>query len=289
MARPTNAAARGEPAGPGGAPAPDPVLAGGVAIGEGTFTLIARSPAAVDAERLLEAARLAREARAGLLDVGRAWERLGCEAVEACQRASGLRVVCAVGGPGDLAVAAPVAAMLRVPATALESSLLPRALGTAGLPVLLERRPGSSVQAWLRAAERVQREGNPEVVLCDPGDDLAAVPSLRAAGARPLVVDASGAQRAGGDAAALARAAAAVGADGVSIRVDGGLDGLSSELAAVAAAVGRRMAGRRIRYVGGRDVNGGVRGIPRGVQGTSTGRSGGSGRLAEPTERWRLP
>jgi 3-deoxy-D-arabino-heptulosonate 7-phosphate (DAHP) synthase len=264
MARPTNAAARGEPARAGGAPAPDPVVAGGVAIGSGTFTLIVHSPAAVDPERLLEAARLAREARAGLLDVGRAWEALGAEAVEACRRASGLAVVCAVREPGEVAAAGPVAGMLRVPATALEASLLPRALGTAGLPVLLERERGSSVQAWLRAAERIEQEGNPEVVLCDPGDDLAAVPSLRAAAARPLVVDAGqGAHR---DAAALARAAAAVGADGVTIRVDGDLGGLSSELDAVAAAVGRRMAGRRIRYVGGQ----------------------GAGRqAADPTGRWR--
>jgi 3-deoxy-D-arabino-heptulosonate 7-phosphate (DAHP) synthase len=264
-------------------------VAGGVAIGSGTFTLIARSPAAVDAERLLEAARLARQARAGLLDVGRAWDRLGAEAVAACQRASGLGAICTVREPGDVAAAAPLAVMLRVEAAALEGSLLPRALGTAGLPVLLERDPGVTVREWLCAAGRIQQEGDPEVVLCDLGEDLAALPSLRAAGARPLVVDASGAQRAGGDAAALARAAAAVGADGVSIRVDGGLDGLSSELAAVAAAVGRRMAGRRIRYVGGGDVSGGVRGTPRGVLGTSAGRSGGSGRLAEPSERWRRP
>jgi 3-deoxy-D-arabino-heptulosonate 7-phosphate (DAHP) synthase len=267
MARPTNAAARGEPAGTGGAPAPDPVVAGGVAIGSGTFTLIARSHGErLDAERLLEAARLAREARAGLLDVGRAWEALGAEAVEACQRASGLGAVCAVEAPGDVAAAAAAAAMLRVPSSALEGSLLPRALGTAGLPVLLERVPGWSVQAWLRAADRAAQEGNPEVVLCDPGDDLAAVPSLRAAGARPLVVDASPARQGRRDAAALARAAAAVGADGVTIGVDAALDGLSSELDAVAAAVGRRMAGRRIRYVGGQ-------GIPR--------------QAGDPGERWR--
>lgn len=270
MARPSNAAARGEPGVPGaaGARAPDPVVACGVAIGSGTFTLIARAQgvsggdvAAACAGELLEAARLARQARAGLLDVGRAWETLGAEAVEACQRGSGLTLICAVSKPGDLASAAEVAGMLRVPASALAGSLLARALGRAGLPVLLVRDQDANVQAWLHAAERLDQEGNPEVVLCDPGADLAAVPSLRAAGGRPLVVDAGdptdrapadGSGAMGGSAAALARAAAAVGADGVSIAVDGGLDGLSSELDAVAAAVGRRMAGRRIRYVGGR-------------------------------------
>jgi 3-deoxy-7-phosphoheptulonate synthase len=272
MARPTNAAARGDPGTPGapGAHAPDPVVAGGVAIGSGTFTLIAKAPGGDGggAGQLLEAARLARQARAGLLDVGRAWETLGVEAVESCQRGSGLATVCAVRQPADLASAAEVAGMLRVPATAVAGSLLARALGRAGLPVLLVRDQDVSVQAWLRAAERLEQEGNPQVVLCDADADLAAVPSLRAAGGRPLVVDAGGTPGAPGapgargasgalggqvgNAAALARAAAAVGADGVSIAVDDALDGLSSELDAVAAAVGRRMAGRRIRYVDGR-------------------------------------
>ncbi len=255
MARPTYATAPEEPGGaggPAGAGEPAPVVAGGVAVGSGTFTLIARSPApaAREAERLLEAAGLAREARAGLLDVGRAWETLGAEAVDACRRASGLGAVCAVREPGDVAAVAGVASMLRVPAAALAGSLLPRALGSAGLPVLLERDPAAGVQAWLRAADRIAQEGNPEVVLCDPGLDLPSLLSLRAAGGRPLVVDVTAAGRAPAGAAALARAAAAVGADGVAIGVDDKLDGLSSELDAVAAAVGRRMAGRRIRYVG---------------------------------------
>jgi 3-deoxy-D-arabino-heptulosonate 7-phosphate (DAHP) synthase len=91
------------------------------------------------------------------------------------------------------------------------------------------------------------------------------VPSLRAASGLALVIDASGVERSHHNAAALARAAAAVCADGVVIGVDprpgtargrpagmaaDELDGLASELEAVSAAVGRRMAGRRIRYVG---------------------------------------
>jgi len=251
MVGPTNAAARG-------VPAADPVVAGGVAIGSGTFTLIARCPAGADGERLLEAARLAREARAGLLDVDRAWESAGAEAVDACRRASGLGPVCAVREPGDLAEAAPPAAALRVDAAALDGSLLPRALATAGVPVLLERGHGCTVEDWLRAADRLRLEGGVEVVLCDPGDDLGALPAVLGTGGRPVVVDAS---RAGG---ALARAAAALGADGVVVGVDGALDGLSSELDAVAAAVGRRMAARRIRYVG-------------------------QGALGDPVQRWRRP
>jgi 3-deoxy-7-phosphoheptulonate synthase len=259
MARPTQATAREEPAA---------VLAGGVAIGSGTFSLIVRVPAQPAAAELEEAAALALRARAGLLDVGRAWRSPGPEAVSACQRASGLPAVCAVAQPGEVAAAAGAAAMLRVPAAALAGSLLARALGRCGRPVLLEWDP-AGVEAWLRAAERVAREGG-RVVLCATGGpgqapalDLAAVPSLRATSGLPVVVDASGAERGRRDAAALARAAAAVCADGVIVGVDprpgaatGGmaadeLDGLASELEAVTAAVGRRMAGRRIRYVGG--------------------------------------
>jgi 3-deoxy-7-phosphoheptulonate synthase len=285
MTRPTSATARYEPEGVAASGEPAEVLAGGVAIGSGTFTLIARSAGSATVEEFEEAAVLALQARAGLLDLGRAWETLGLEQVAACQRSSGLPVVCAVREPGEAAAVAEVAGMLRVRAGALAGSLLARALGRAGCPVLLERDPAgpAGVEAWLRAAGRIVEEGNEQVVLCAPGGgwglapggeavpagapglDLAAVPSLRAASGLPLVVDASGVERGHRNAAALARAAAAVCADGVVIGVDprpdpaagrplgmaaDELDGLASELEAVTAAVGRRMAGRRIRYVG---------------------------------------
>jgi len=273
MVRPTSATARDEPAA---------VLAGGVAIGSGTFTLIARSPAGGGVDEVEEAAGLSLQARAGLLDIGRAWEALGIAAVAACERASGLPTVCAVSEPGEVAAVAEVAGMLRVPAGAPAGGPLARALGRAGCPVLLERGP-VGIQVWLRAAERIAQEGG-QVVLCAagggpaavpgtevmtagaPGLDLAALPSLRAASGLPLVVDASGVERGHHNAAALVRAAAAVCADGVVVGVDPRpgaaagqpagmaaeeLDGLASELEAVTAAVGRRMAGRRIRYVGG--------------------------------------
>jgi 3-deoxy-7-phosphoheptulonate synthase len=265
MVRPTYAVARDELEGAAGRGEPAAVLAGGVAIGSGTFTLIASSPATASTEEIEEAAVLALQARAGLLDVGRAWETLGLEAVAACQRSSGLPTVCAISRPDEVAAAAAVAGMLRVPAAALSGSLLARALGRTGRPVLLERHP-SGVQAWLRAAERIAHEGNTQIVLCAPaGLDLAAVPSLRAGSGLPLVVDATSVERGHRDAAALARATAAVCADGVVIGVDprpgtagdrpagmaaDELDGLTSELEAVTAAVGRRMARRRIRYVG---------------------------------------
>jgi 3-deoxy-D-arabino-heptulosonate 7-phosphate (DAHP) synthase len=277
MVRPTSATAREAPEGTAGSAEPAVVLAGGVAIGSDTFTLIARTPGGrAGVAAVEEAAALALRARAGLLDIGRDWEPLGLELVAACQRAGGLPLVCGVSQPGEVAALAAVAGMLRVPAAALDSRPLARALGRSGCPVLLEGDP-AGVRSWLRAAERIVAEGNDQVVLCAAGGwappagaawlDLAAVPSLRVASGLPLVIDASRAQRGHHNAAALARAAAAVCADGVVVGVDprpgpaGGqpqpaglaadeLDGLASELEAVAAAVGRRMAGRRIRYVG---------------------------------------
>jgi 3-deoxy-D-arabino-heptulosonate 7-phosphate (DAHP) synthase len=277
--------AREEPGEAAGQGEPAAVLAGGVALGSGTFTLIARAPAGGGVEVVEETAGLALQARAGLLDVGRALQALGPAAVAACERASGgLPVVCAVSAPAEVAEAAEAAAMLRVPAAAAAGDdLLARMLGRAGCPVLLERGP-TTVEAWLHAAGRIAREGG-QVVLCaaggpspgtgpevEPGLDLAAVPSLRAAGGLPLVVDATGVERGHRNAAALARAAAAVCADGVVVGVaprhgDGEpagmaaeeLDGLASELEAVTAAVGRRMAARRIRYVGGRGDGAGAR------------------------------
>jgi 3-deoxy-7-phosphoheptulonate synthase len=214
-------------------PAPDPA-----GIGPGTFTLIVRaagSPA--------EVSGAARAAGAGAIQLREP------------AHGAGLPVVVAVRDPGELPAAAD---LLRLEGAADEGLL--RAAGRSGVPVLLEPAPAADPDAWLRAAD-VAGEAGARVVLCAaagaPALDLALVPRLQAGG-RSLVVDTAASGRADG-VAALARAAAAAGADGVVVDLDlgGGLGlgadalaALARELDEVAAVVGRRMAGRRIRYVG---------------------------------------
>jgi 3-deoxy-7-phosphoheptulonate synthase len=103
----------------------------------------------------------------------------------------------------------------------------------AGKPVLLKRHYGSSLRDWLGAAEYLLYHGNPNVVLCERGVaaphthqpasrfivDLQVVPAVRDYSHLPVIVDPSHATFRREYVAPIARAALAVGADGVMVDV----------------------------------------------------------------------
>ena len=105
-----------------------------------------------------------------------------------------------------------------------------RSPGKLGKPVLLKRGLRSSLDELLMAADYVLKEGNERVMLCERGIrtfetatrftlDLSAVPWLKLHTHLPVIVDPS---HASGDrrlVEPLARAAAAVGADGIIVEV----------------------------------------------------------------------
>jgi 3-deoxy-7-phosphoheptulonate synthase len=107
--------------------------------------------------------------------------------------------------------------------------------GKLGKPVLLKRGLSSSLDELLMAADYVLKEGNERVMLCERGIrtfetamrftlDLGAVPYLKLHTHLPVIVDpshASGDRRLVGP---LARAAAAIGADGIIVEVAEGPD-----------------------------------------------------------------
>ena len=102
--------------------------------------------------------------------------------------------------------------------------------GKLGKPVLLKRGLSSSLDELLMAADYILKEGNERVMLCERGIrtfetatrftlDLSAVPWLKLHTHLPVIVDPS---HASGDrrlVEPLARAAAAVGADGIIVEV----------------------------------------------------------------------
>jgi 3-deoxy-7-phosphoheptulonate synthase len=107
--------------------------------------------------------------------------------------------------------------------------LLERA-GRSKLPVLLKRGMAATIEEWLLAAEYVMGEGNYNVILCERGVrtfaqhtrntlDLAAVPAIRSISHLPVIVDPSHGTGNTYMVTPLARAAAAVGADGLMVEV----------------------------------------------------------------------
>jgi 3-deoxy-7-phosphoheptulonate synthase len=103
-------------------------------------------------------------------------------------------------------------------------------VGRLGKPVLLKRGLSSTLEELLQAADYILKEGNEQVILCERGIrtfetatrftlDLSAIPWLKLHSHLPVIVDPS---HAAGDrrlVEPLARAAAAVGADGIIVEI----------------------------------------------------------------------
>ncbi len=120
--------------------------------------------------------------------------------------------------------------MIQIGARNMQNSTLLRRAGRSHLPVLLKRGIAATIEEWLLAAEYIMAEGNYQIVLCERGVrtfaqhtrntlDLAAVPTVRAISHLPIIVDASHGTGKNQLVTPLARAAVAVGADGVIIEV----------------------------------------------------------------------
>ena len=102
--------------------------------------------------------------------------------------------------------------------------------GKSGMPVLLKRGLCATIDEWLNAAEYIISEGNPNIVLCERGIrtyetstrntlDISAVPVIRQKSHLPVIVDPSHATGVRAYVEPLAKAAVAVGADGLMIEV----------------------------------------------------------------------
>jgi len=118
-------------------------------------------------------------------------------------------------------------------------SLLKRA-GRARKPVLLKRGMSATLEEFLMAAEYIMSEGNYEVVLCERGVrtiadhnrntlDLSVVPAVDRLSHLPIVVDPSHGTGKRSRVLPMARAAVAVGADGLLVEVHNNPDRARSD------------------------------------------------------------
>jgi len=141
-------------------------------------------------------------------------------------------------------------------------------IGKLKKPVMLKRGMSAKIEEWLQAAEYIIKGGNEAVMLCERGVrtfetytrntlDLSAVLAVRELSHLPIVVDPSQGTGRSSMVPAMCRAALAIGADGLLVEVhpnpekalkDGAqsitipaFQAMMKELAAVGAAVGRRL------------------------------------------------
>ena len=217
------------------------VRVGGVPIGPGTLTVIAGPCAVETPQQALAAAQMAKAAGASLLRGGAfkprtspyAFQGLGEKGLKilADVRAeTGLPVVTEVVNVSDVELVACYADMLQIGTRNMQNFALLQAAGQAGKPVMLKRGMNATIEEWLMAAEYIAQRGNLDIVLCERGIrtfeaatrntlDISAVPIAQLLSHLPVIVDPS---HSGGRrelVLSLARAAIAVGADGIIVDV----------------------------------------------------------------------
>ncbi|AIZ45264.1 chorismate mutase [Deinococcus radiopugnans] len=145
-------------------------------------------------------------------------------------RANKMLFVTEVMDTRDVEVVAEYADILQVGARNMHNFALLREVGRARRPVLLKRGLSATIEEWLYAAEYILSEGNNEVILCERGIrtfekwtrntlDLSAVALAKQETHLPVIVDVTHAAGRRDLLIPLAKAALAVGADGIHIEV----------------------------------------------------------------------
>ncbi|MBF8296793.1 MAG: aroG-2 [Bacteroidetes bacterium] len=143
---------------------------------------------------------------------------------------AGLHVITEVITPGDVPLVADYADILQIGARNMQNFALLKEVGKIRKPVLLKRGMSSTLKELLMSAEYILSQGNYEVILCERGIrtfedytrntcDLSAVPALKEMSHLPVIVDPSHGTGVRSLVTPLAKAAVAVGADGLIVEV----------------------------------------------------------------------
>lgn len=214
---------------------------GNTFIGPGSLTIMAGPCAVESREQLLETAHAVKKAGANFLRGGaykprtspysfQGLEEEGLKYMKEAREATGLAVICEVTSHHAIETAVKYVDMLQIGARNMQNFELLKEAGKAGIPVLLKRGLSATIDEWLNAAEYIISEGNPNIVLCERGIrtyetstrntlDISAVPVIRQKSHLPIIVDPSHATGVRAYVEPLAKAAMAVGADGLMIEV----------------------------------------------------------------------
>ena len=213
----------------------------GRSIGPATFALIAGPCTVETRDQTLAVARAVKAGGASMMRAG-VWKPrtspfsfpgLGSEGLEIVKEAKaevGLPVVTELTTAEHAEELASVVDVIQVGARNMQNYALLQIVGRLGKPVLLKRGLSSTLDELLQAADYILKEGNEQVMLCERGIrtfetatrftlDLSAIPWLKLHSHLPVIVDPS---HAAGDrrlVEPLARAAAAVGADGIIVEI----------------------------------------------------------------------
>lgn len=217
------------------------VRAAGREFGGGTFGVIA-GPCSVETERqIVETAEGVAAAGAVLLRGGafkprtspydfQGLELEGLKLLAKAGRRTGLGVVTELMSEEQVGVVAEYADMIQIGARNMQNFALLKAVGRQKRPVLLKRGLSATIKELLMSAEYIAAYGNANIILCERGIrtfetatrntcDISAIPVLNELTHLPVILDPSHAVGKRSLVPAIARAAVAVGADGLIVEV----------------------------------------------------------------------
>lgn len=222
-------------------PAKTQIRVNGHEIGGDQFIVMA-GPCSVESEKqIMETAEAVAKAGAHILRGGafkprtspyefQGLEVEGLRLLRKAKEATGLSIVTEVMRDGDVELVSEYADILQIGARNMQNFSLLKALGRTSRPVLLKRGMSSTIKELLMSAEYIVAHGNPNVILCERGIrtfetetrntcDIVAVAVLQELTHLPVIVDPSHATGKRNLVPPLARAAVAIGADGLLVEV----------------------------------------------------------------------
>jgi 3-deoxy-7-phosphoheptulonate synthase len=253
------------------------VKVGSWEIGGPSFTVIAGPCSIETPEQFLTTALAVKKSGAQLLRGGiwkvrtsaQSFQGLGQDSfsfIRDVLKETGMQLVSEVTEPSQMEEIHDLVGMYQIGSRNMHNTSLLKELGRQKKPVLLKRGFAALIDEWMKAAEYINREGNPNVIMCERGIrtfetatrntlDLNAVVYVKSRTQLPVIVDPSHAVGISELVRPLALASAASGADGIIVEVhpnpakalsDGmqaltlkGFDEMMSQLSRVLAAVDR--------------------------------------------------
>jgi len=210
-------------------------------IGGSQFVVMAGPCSVETREQILKSAEIVKAAGAQMLRGGafkprtspysfQGLEEEGLKLLAEARDKTGLPFITEVITPTDVTLVAEYADMLQIGARNMQNYALLKEVGKTHKPVLLKRGMSNTLKELLMSAEYIMSQGNYNVVLCERGIrtfedytrntcDLSAVPALKEMSHLPVIVDPSHGSGVRSLITPLAKAAVAVGADGLIIEV----------------------------------------------------------------------
>jgi len=212
-----------------------------ITIGGGNFVVIAGPCSVESEEQILSCAKEVKESFAHILRGGcfkprtspYAFQGLGYEALDLLKEAGeqfDLPIITEVLSVEQVEKVAEKSDILQIGARNMQNFPLLAEVGKSFRPVLLKRGMMASIDELLNAAEYILAKGNRQVILCERGIrtfetatrntlDLSAIPVLKELSHLPVIVDPSHAVGERNKVLPLAKAAKAVGADGIMVEI----------------------------------------------------------------------